>query len=194
MKLFYFGFLWIAILCLSAEFAIAATYECKAVEKLATVYANSPVTTTEDKNEKTCTFSVGGATSSKAPPDIAEKLKNIIRENYKEPARFQNLFRQPSHALDLITTLMGATYPTGRLPYEAMKKLGDQESKKVLQRCFSIAAERAGNVSEESKRNQVKCGIVPDPNVQAGYTPGRLFYVEVESSTMRWTLRLPLPW
>lgn len=55
----------------------AATYECTAVDKKATVASNQSVSVTSDANAKTCSFSVAGASSGKQPGEAASILQRL---------------------------------------------------------------------------------------------------------------------
>jgi hypothetical protein len=52
----------------------AVTYDCFAVDTQATTYSNEPVSVSEDKAKKTCTFSVAGATRAQPPQEIQRLL------------------------------------------------------------------------------------------------------------------------
>lgn len=57
----------------------AATYECTAVDKKATVASTQSVSITSDSNSKTCSFSVSGASSGKQPGEAASILQRLRR-------------------------------------------------------------------------------------------------------------------
>jgi len=195
MKLTLSCLLWVATFCLYAVSGIAETFNCDAVDKLATVYSNSAVTIEEDKNNKTCKFSVGGATSSKAAKGIPAKLQTLMQAHYYDSARLVALFRSPDTARHFVIKLLGAANSTGQLPEEALRKLEDRDSKRALNRCFEVATLSGQIVSEQSLSNQVKCSVTSVADHGTGWTPNRprLINVEVESASMRWILHLPLP-
>jgi len=195
MKLTLSCLLWVATFCLYAVSGIAETFNCDAVDKLATVYSNSAVSIEEDRNNKTCKFSVGGATSKDAVQVRAENLQALMRDYYYDPDRRLDLFRRPNTARDFVVMLLGAANATGQLPKDALRKLEETDSKRVLDRCFETAARGGNTVSEQSTRNQVKCSVTPVAEVGIGWKASspRLLNVEVESASMRWILHLPLP-
>lgn len=195
MKLTLSCLLWVATFCLYAVSGIAETFNCDAVDELATVYSNSAVSIEEDRNNKTCKFSVGGATSKDAVQGRAENLQALMRDYYYDPVRRLDLFRRPDTAKDFVTMLLGAANATGQLPKDVLRKLDETDSKRALDRCFEAAARGGNTVSEQSTRNQVKCSVTPVAEAGAGWRSSspRLLNVEVESASMRWILHLPLP-
>ena len=195
MKLTLYCLLWSTTFCLYAVSGIAGTFSCNAVDKLATVYSNVAVSIEEDRNNKTCKFSVGGATSKDAVKGVAEDLQVMMRDYYYDAARLQDIFRRSENAKVFVIMLLGAANATGELPQDALRKLEETESKMVLNRCFEAAARGGHTVSEQSTRNQVKCSVSPAAEVVTGWRSSRfrLLNVEVESASMRWILHVPLP-
>src|SRR5437899_1627104 len=72
---------WLALAFVLAapSASVAIPYDCSVVDKKATVYANTTVTMSESKSEKTCTFSINGATASQPPNDTRRVVIEGLR-------------------------------------------------------------------------------------------------------------------
>ena len=76
----YFSLACAAFLLLSvATNSHAATYECTAVDKKATVSSDQSVSISSDSSSKTCSFSVNGASTGKQPLDPRSVLQGLLQ-------------------------------------------------------------------------------------------------------------------
>lgn len=86
--------------------AHAETKTCDAVDKSAQATANSAISVSGDKQAKTCSFSVGGATSSSADVAIAKRLRDFARADAVQ--HLQN-FPNYESALQIATAFLVGT-------------------------------------------------------------------------------------
>ena len=113
-----------------------------------------------------------------------------MSEYYYKPDSFMQLFQRPDDARNFVIMLLGAANATGQLPDKALRELEGHDSKSSLEQCFDAVVRRC-TVSESSMRNQVKCSVIHADNIRTARRLG-LLTVEVESASMRWTLRTVL--
>lgn len=120
-----FGAIAGALACFSVQAAYAATEKCTVVDKSAQVSANQAITKSEDKNAKSCSFSINGATSSSANPKAAKNLEDQVMAA-RDPKDLMNMF-QGERGYSFVVALLGAASPDGQLPEEARKRLSDSK-------------------------------------------------------------------
>lgn len=145
MKLFLFGIFFLA----GQSESIAATYECTAVDRKATVASTQSVSVTSDTSGKTCSFSVNGASTGKQPMDASSVLRSLIGGS---PVFSGN------DRVRALAILLGAASPGGlaidemRLGNSVRNRMNDLES------CVN-EFRRGGDRSFEDNSNGLSCVV-----------------------------------
>jgi hypothetical protein len=170
----------------------AETKECTAVEKSAKTTANGAISVAGDKQAKTCSFSVGGATSSSADPGAAAVLREY---RSLDPKSQLEMFRARDLAFRYSMALLGAASPTAILPESARVSLNnDNQIKSAFNKCLDATNERTLlsqlSVPLASPSGTFVCSV--SVRTSPDEWPRRL-NVNLELGSQFWGTSIPLP-
>jgi hypothetical protein len=132
----------------SAASANDSTIPCKAPpDKGANVavHAGTQVTTTQDNQEKTCTFAINGAIATSPPAQQVISALNTFRD----PAK--RFLQEPEVAISALAALLVAPSPVPEVPSEVVQLL--RNSRETLSRCLDFFYGK----SPEEKTNRFSC-------------------------------------
>ena len=150
---------------LYAALVSAATYECIAVDNKAVVATDRSVSITSDSNTKTCSFSVGGASTGKQA-EYAATLNGLIQGRYSDNMRER----------DLRLLLIGAMLPNT----PSVSEIDFENAVRTRMRDFEQCVSRfrqGGDASFKDNYREFSCVVYKDKGSQR--SPG----VSVTSDT-----------
>lgn len=180
-----------AVACLNGQVASAATEKCTVVDKSAQVTANQAITKSEDKNAKSCSFSIGGATSSTADPQAVKHLEGQLMAA-RDPQELMNMFRS-ERGQGFVLALLGAASSSGRLPDDAIRRLtGSKSIENALKDCMRAAGTANETTGKSLPQDSFQCSVVRLQAQGLREWPRRL-YIQYEQGPVMWSTSIPLP-
>jgi len=145
----------------SVGWANDSTIPCKAPpDKGASVavHPGTQVSTTQDRQNGTCTFSVNGAVATSPPAQQVLEALNILRD----PSR--QFVNDKDRAITVIATLSAASAPVDEVPRDMIEILA--KSSGLLQQCLNVFFRQDGLPVDIGDGQTFVCkGVAPYTNV-----------------------------